>query len=203
MATESPRERADAAHHHLDPASGKAIAIAVVEGGYDSLLEGFVEILRIPSIGDAVIGMACPLADGKTIGAVKSFGPPAIQNATVQAAVENRFLTAGAGRFERPPRIIEPDVHSLDQVSADIDVVIFDEGNASGEAGIVAKIRDFLDELFARFIFRVRLSSKDHLDRSFGIAEDCRNTIEIIEQQIGSFVSCEATTKTDCQDIWA
>jgi len=100
MATESPREGADAAHHHLDPASGKAIAIAVVEGGYDSLLEGFVEILRIPSIGDAVIGMARTLADGKTIGAVKSFSPPTVENTAIQATVENRFLSAGAGSLE-------------------------------------------------------------------------------------------------------
>lgn len=114
MAAESPCECADAIHHHLDPPSGQAITVSVVEGGDDSLLQGFVEILRVPSIGDTIIGMARPLADSKAIGPIICFSPPPIEDATVQSAVEDGLLPAGAGGFQGAPRIIEPNVNALD-----------------------------------------------------------------------------------------
>ena len=53
----------------------------------------------------------------------------------VQAAVDADLHAAGARRFQRPARIVQPDVDALHQVAGDVDVVIFDEDHAAAELG--------------------------------------------------------------------
>ena len=76
-------------------------------------------------------------ADGKAVAAVKGLGPPAIQNRAVQPTVEHHFLAARTRRLKWPAGVVQPDVDALNQVAADIDVVVFDEDDPAGHLGIV------------------------------------------------------------------
>ena len=69
----------------------------------------------------------------KPLLAVVRLGPPAVEDREVQPAVEHHLLAAGARRLERPARVVEPDVDALDQVAADVDVVVLDEDDLAGE----------------------------------------------------------------------
>ncbi len=61
----------------------------------------------------------------------------------------------------------------------DIDIVIFNEGNAATETRIQSKVSDLLNESFARFVFRVSLTGVDQLN---GRSESAR--IDLIRSML-------------------
>ena len=63
----------------------------------------------------------------------------------------------------RAARVVEPDVDALHQVAGDVDVVVFDEDDAAGEARIVAQVGDLLDQLLAGLVGRMGLAGEDEL----------------------------------------
>src|SRR5262245_11282110 len=107
--------------------------------------------------------MSSPVADRKSVTSVVSFGPPAIQNRQVQSSIENRFLTTRSGSLERPTRIVEPQVDTLDHVPAKVDVVIFDEYHSVGESRIEPHVGDKADKSLGRFVFGMGLAGEDDL----------------------------------------
>ena len=142
-------------------------------------------------------------ADRKSVQAVVPFGPPAVEHRQVQAAVEHHLLAAGAARFERPPRIVEPDVDPLDEVAADVDVVILDEEQLAGESRIADQPRDLLQDLLAGPIVWMRLAREDQLHRHLRIVEQRDGRFEILQDQIGAFVGGEAPREADGQRVEA
>src|SRR6267142_6085687 len=100
MGAESPGERADAVHHPLDPVPWQAVHIAVVVHRHDLLFEDLVEKLSVAAVGDGVIDVTLPVADGKAIGAVVRLCPPAVEDREVEAAVKHRFLATSAGSLQ-------------------------------------------------------------------------------------------------------
>ena len=97
----------------------------------------------------------------KPLRAVVGFGPPAVEHRQVQPAVEHDLLAAGARGFQRTAGIVQPDVDALDQVPADVDVVVFDEDDPAGEPRVVPQVGDLLDQLLARLVGRMGLAGED------------------------------------------
>ena len=62
--------------------------------------------------------------------------------------------------------IVQPHVDALDQVPADVDVVVLDEDDAAGEARVVPQVGDLLDQLLARLVGRMGLAGEDDLHRA-------------------------------------
>ena len=91
-------------------------------------------------------------ADGEAVLSVVSFSPPAVENRTVQSAVENDFLTAGSGGFQRTARIVQPDVNSLNEMPPEIDVVIFEENNFPPKFLLLSQLVNFLQNGFALIV---------------------------------------------------
>ncbi len=63
------------------------------EGGDDTLLERFVERLRIAAIGNSIFQRGWYHVQWRTHWSIECFGPPAIEDAAVQAAVVERLLS--------------------------------------------------------------------------------------------------------------
>lgn len=93
MATEPPSASADAVHHHLDPLPRQTVWSVLSNAGI-AFCSAFVKILCIATISHFVIGVAGAMTNRKSIGTVKGFGPPTIENATVESSIEDRLLTA-------------------------------------------------------------------------------------------------------------
>ena len=203
VAAKPPSEGADAVHHHLDPLARQTISIAIVEGWNHSLLKRIVEVFSIAFVGQSIVGVARSFADGKSVGSVVGFRPPTIEDAAIESTVENGFLTAGARRFKWPTWIVEPYVNALDHVAADVDVVVFEERNTSGETRVVSQVRDFLNESFAWLVFWVGLARVDDLNWSIGAVQNLANAIQVVEHEIRTFVRCKAATESDGQNVWA
>src|SRR5215471_19250675 len=100
-------------------------------------------------------------ADGEAVEAVVRLGPPAVEHRQIQAAVQHDLLPAGAAGLERTSRVVQPNVHTLHEVTADVDVVILDEQNLAGKLRIVHESGDLLQNLLARRVERVRLAGED------------------------------------------
>jgi|GEM_PF-5471837 len=167
MATKPPRQGADAIHHHLDPLAGQSVSISIVEGRDDALLESLVEIIGIASIGDPIFGVTGPLTDCETVGPIVGFGPPSIQDAAVETTIEYGLLTASSGGLQWAPRIVQPNVDPLNQVSTNIDVIVFDEGHFSSESRVMTQVGNLLDEPLARLIFGMRFTCENQLHWPF------------------------------------
>src|SRR5688572_7897249 len=105
MGAESPGERANGVHHHLNPLARQAVAIALVKQRNDLVFEYIVERFGVAFIVRFDVYVARSLADGKAVAAVVGFGPPAIENGAVQTAVQDHLFATRAGSFERTARI--------------------------------------------------------------------------------------------------
>src|SRR4029453_3441684 len=78
------------------------------------------------------------------VGAVESLGPPAVADAHMRHAVDRGLHAARAARLERLPRVVQPDVASLDEKMRDMQVVVVDERHAAGEERIERVLVDAL-----------------------------------------------------------
>ncbi len=128
VGAEPPAERADGALHARDPVARQPVVIAVVveRDDLDRGARGRARRRR----GDRAASIevcVSPSPIGEAVEPVVRLGPPAVEHRQVQAAVQHDLLAAGAARFERPPRVVQPDVDALHQVAADVDVVVLDE----------------------------------------------------------------------------
>src|SRR6202022_1343468 len=92
-----------------------------------------VQIFAVACVMDIHIGMSSPCSDGEAIEAVVRFGPPAVQDGQVQAAIQHNFLAAGTRRLQRPPRIVQPYVDTLHKMTSDVYVIVFNEDKLVGE----------------------------------------------------------------------
>ena len=159
------------------------------------------EVLGVAGVGDFVIDVLPVVADGEAVLAVVGLGPPAVEDREVEAAVEHGFHAAGAGGFLRPARCVEPDVDALHQVAGDVDVVIFDEHDAAGEAAVVAEVFDLLDEVLAGLVGRMGLAGEDELHGALRIVDQLGQRIHLAEEQVGPLVRGEAACEADGERV--
>src|SRR5215471_1616236 len=139
----------------------------------------------------------------KAIQAVIRLGPPSVEDREVQSAVEHDLLAAGAGRFERTARIVEPNVHSLNEVTPKVYVIVFDEQDLAGKRGVAHQLSDLLQDSFARIIVGMGLAGKNELDRRLRIVDERVDHRNVLQNQIGALVSCKPASKPDSQSVEA
>src|SRR5215469_9883213 len=145
--------------------------------------------------------MRSACTDGKTIQAVVGFSPPAIQNRQVKTTVQHYLLTARSRGFERTPGIVQPDIDSLHQVAADIDIVILDEDELVSELTVFHEFRNLLQYTFSRIVVRVSFSGEDELHRTLGVINHACQFFDIRQDQVRSFICRETPRKTDRERI--
>ena len=113
--------------------------------------------------------MAASLPDGKAVVAVETFGPPTVENREIQGPVEDGLLPRWSRRL--PAAVADCSARRrrfLNHVAADVDVVVFDEGDPIGETRVVAEVGDPLDQFLPRLVRRMGLAREDQLERALG-----------------------------------
>src|SRR5260370_30711353 len=118
----APAQRPDGPLHALDPATRQAVAIALIVQRNHFFTKNSHQVFAVARVVNIHFGMSSAVSDGEAVQAVVRFRPPAVQHLEVQTAVQNNFLAARSRGFQRTPRIVEPDIDTLRQMSADVDV---------------------------------------------------------------------------------
>ena len=181
-------------------ARGRSVGVARVEQRADLALERAIEVLGVASVLDALVPMALAQADAEAVQTVVGLGPPAVEDRQVESAVEHHLLTAGAGRLERTAWRVEPHVDALDQVAAEVDVVVFDEHHALRVRRLATELRDCPQQLLPGVVLRVRLACEDELDG--GIAGHERaQALDLGEEERRPLVGGEPARESDGEHV--
>ena len=108
-----------------------------------------------------------------------------------------RFHAAGTGGFQRPARIVQPDVTAGSHLPCDVNVIIFDKHEVTGQFAVFAEVDDLLDETLALVVARVRLAGENELDGPLFVAREFHNAVELLENQWRALVRGEPARETD------
>ena len=141
-------------------------------------------------------------ADGPAVVLGISLHPPAIQDAQVDAAVGADFHAAGAGRFQGPARIVQPNVNPLHHVTGQVDLIVFQENDAAAKLRSASDVHDLGDQLLAAVVTGMGLAGKQQLHGSILIVDDGAKPIEIAKNQRATLISGETPGETDGQCLW-
>ena len=186
----------------MNPLARQAVNVAIVESRNDLLFENVIQRLRIATIGDLVRNMLRAVTDREAIRAVVRFGPPAVEDRQVQAAIENYFLAARSRSFERPAWIVQPNVHTLHHVAGNIDVIVLDEHDLLRKPLIVPQVSHALDELLAGLVLRVCFAGEDELHGLVPAVEHLQDPFQVEQEKIGSLIGRESASESDRQRVW-
>ena len=180
---------------------GRPSLVALIEERNELVAENAVEVFAVAAVVEVQVGVDAALADGEAVEAVVGLGPPAIEHGEIEAAVENHLLPAGAGGFERTARIVEPDIDALDQMAADVDVVILHEDEFVAELGVAHHLGDLLEDALARLVVGMGLAGEEELHGALGIVDHGGEALHVGEQQVGALVGGEAAGEADGERI--
>src|SRR5882762_4402949 len=198
---ETPAEGADGTLHALDPAARQAVAIALIVQRDHFFTKNSHQVFPVARVVNIHFGVSSAVSDGEAVQAVVRFRPPAVQHREVQAAVQNDFLAARSRGFQRTPRIVQPDIDTLRQMPADVDVIVFDEDEFVSKLWVAHQLRNLLQDALARFVERMRLSGKHELHRTFRVIDHARYLFDVGQKKIGAFVGSKAARKTNGERI--
>ena len=118
-------------------------------------------------------------SDIPAVGAVISLTPPAVGDAEVEDPVGHHFDAARAARLIGPAGGVEPDVHALNKMPGDPDIIILDEENPSPETLILTDVNHLFDDIFPHLVIGMRLAGEDDMHRPRFMVDDPGQTVQV------------------------
>jgi hypothetical protein len=164
-------------------------------------LQKRIERLDVLFIGIFSLGGIIPQdrSDGPAVGAVISLTPPAVGDAEVEDPVGHHLDAARAARLVGPPGIVEPDVHALDKMPGDADIIVLDEKNPSPETLVLAGFDHLLEDVFPCLVVRMRLAGEEDVHRTGFMVDHPGQTVQIRQEHIRPFVGGKSPRESDQQ----
>ncbi|OPZ29522.1 MAG: hypothetical protein BWZ01_00531 [Deltaproteobacteria bacterium ADurb.BinA179] len=187
--------------HHGYPSSGQAVHSPIVEQRDYLPLQKIVDGLALHVVLILEIVVHFPVADGPAEVGMIPFHPPAVLYTEIERTVGGCFHARGAAGFQRPPRVVQPDVRTLDQVSGDVHVVVFEEDDPVAERLLPCDVGDALDDGLAFMVSRMRLARDDDLHREVRVRDDLSQALDIVEEQESPLVGGEPFGESDGQGV--
>src|SRR5260221_3348726 len=111
------------------------------------------------------------------------------------------FHTAGARGFQRPPRVIEPDIASGDHLPRHMHVVVLKKHEAALQIAKLAQMDDVLNVTLAVVITWMGFSGKNELHGARLIPRELNDVFELLKDQRGAFIGGETPRKTNRQRV--
>src|SRR5262249_31580722 len=156
-----------------------------------------------PPVLNVSRGVSFAGADGKSVQAVICLGPPAVQDRKIQSTIEHDFLTTSARGFQGPARSVQPDIDSLNQVPAEVYIIIFKEQDLSGKERIAHQPGDLLEHSFTWIVVGMCFSCEDELNRALRIVDEGSNCLDVLQNHVGTLVGSKTARKSDGQGVEA
>ena len=157
------------------------VGIPLVVERCDFIFENVIERFAVFVVLGIVIIGVLTVANGPAGLGVLHFAPPPIRDGKIDAPVDRDFHAGSPARFVRPPGIIEPDIHTLDEHPGHPHIVVFEENNLAPQGCMPGNFKDAANEFLPGFVRRMRLAGKNHLHRPRGVFEDAAEPIKVAE----------------------
>ena len=155
-----------------------------------------VDVLSISRI----VSFILRTADGPTVHAVlAAFRPPSVQDGAVGHAVHGGFHARGAGGFQRPNRVVQPDVNTAGHREAGIHVVVLDESHGNLTCNLFGRCKDVPDQLFPPLVLGMGFAAEHELD---SVSTNGTKSLKITKDEVGSLVSGKSSRKADGQPLF-
>jgi hypothetical protein len=129
------------------------------------------------------------------------FRPPAVQFREIDASIDEHFHAARAASLPGPARRVDPDVHSLHQALGQKHVVVAEEDHMGARLGPPDEMRSIPGSGLARLVLRMRLAGDDELHRALRIAQQTKQPLRVVQQQVRPLVGREAARKAQRQRV--
>src|SRR3954447_24737754 len=196
---EARGEGLEGSPHAFDPECWDPVGISVVEGRHHLGLEHAIEVRGGTRVGGSVVWVhlagECP-----AVGPVICLGPPAVEDAELQAAVHHRLHPARAAGLEWGTGDIEPDVAAADECGAGGKVVVVEEDHALADGLCALQAKEALQNVLCLLVAWMRLAGQYHLDGSFAF-EESESAVWVVCEQPEPLVCGDAPREPDCQDV--
>src|SRR6185369_3336206 len=187
-------------HLHVgEPCARDAAVVALEVERYDLVLEHVEHRGGVALVLDRRIDVHGAVADGETDAGIPRFVPPPVERRAVERRIEHGFHAAGAARFERTARNVEPQVAARQHHAADALAVAFHEHDAMLEAVLAGEREHSLDDSLGRLVGRMGLAGNQELHGTSVGEHQRAGTLEIAERKQRAFVLCEASCDADRQ----
>src|SRR5512143_904155 len=98
------------------------------------------------------------------------------------------FHPAGAGSLQRSTRCVQPHITAGHHLAGDMDVVIFQEDQASLQVAELAKVNDMLDVALAGIVSRMSFAGKNELHGTGLIPREFDDILKLLENQWSAFI---------------
>ena len=179
----------------LDPRPRDAGRVAVVERGRDLLGEQPLELDRVAVVLRAVV-VVHVAGQRPAVHPVERLGPPAVEHAELQPAVDRRLHAARAARLQRRAREVEPDVAAAHHArrAGEVVVVEVDDAGAGVRRPLVRE--QVLHHALALVVARVRLAGEDELHGAVA-GEDAQGAVGVAHEQVEALVGREPAREAD------
>ena len=138
-------------------------------------------------------------ADGPANVRVPGFGPPAIKLRQIQATVHQHFHAAGATRFPRVARGIQPDVNALNHLIGHTKIVVLDKHDLALHFRAPGKGFPAPDQFLAGAVVGVGLARQNDLERPVPVGQQRQQSFRVFQQQIRPLVLRKPACEAKCQ----
>src|SRR6187402_1921411 len=115
------------------------------------------------------IVVVATVADGPAQAGPVRLVPPAVERADVNRAVRGGLHAAGAARFERSARRVEPDIDTLHHPARHTDVVLLKHDDPPAQLLTLGDLEQLAEQLLPAVVMRMRLTAEDELNRPLGV----------------------------------
>src|SRR5207253_333656 len=111
------------------------------------------------------------------------------------------LLPAGPGGFQRPARIVQPDIAARNHLAGDMNIVILNKDQVAFQFAEPAQVNNMLNVALAFVIARVRLARENKLDWPLPVVRQLDDILELLKNERGAFVGREAAGEPDGQGV--
>ena len=185
----------------LNPIGAEALLVLLIIERHDLMLEQRIDCSCVKLILIALVLVGTLLRECPTGTLTIAFNPPTVKHGEVDHTVHLSLLTGCTRCFERTGRRVHPDVHTRNQATGQLHIVVLEEDNLTKELRTLADLINALNQALTGTISRMRLTREEEQNRTIGIVHNLAQTIEIGKQKMGTLIGSKATAEANHQCI--
>ena len=151
--------------HHFNPLVRDISVLSFIKTGNHLVFQNIIKGLSIHRILIRRISVLLPVSDVPPPSFSIPFTPPSIEDTHVEDTVRSGFHAGSTARFKWSSGSVEPHIHSLNQASGNMDIVVFEKDDSIAHTRSPGKLNNAFDELLTFIVLGMGFACKNKLNR--------------------------------------